>query len=67
MHKIAKNLPAPFFYKLSALIQPLPLLSVRTYINFEIFQVFCIKKCGRSHLKNPLVRRMFALDKPPLP
>jgi len=36
-------------------------------INFKKSEVFCTKKCGRPHLKNPslLVRKMSALDKLP--
>jgi len=35
----------------------------RHTINFKKSEVFCPKKCGRPHLKYPLVRKMSALDK----
>jgi len=42
-------------YPMSALSQP-PHCPCGHTINFEKSDVFCTKKCGRQHRKNPLVR-----------
>jgi len=47
-------------------VVPPPPLSVRTHYKFRKIRSFCTKKCGRPHLKNPLVRKMSALDNPHL-
>jgi len=47
-----------------------PLCPYGHTINFENSEVFCTKKCGRPHLKNPsspLVRKMSALNEPNYP
>jgi len=44
---------SPLVRKISALAQPL--LSVRKHYKFRNFEAFCTKKCGRPHLKNPLL------------
>jgi len=51
--QIAKNWPLPHVRITSALAQLPSPLSVRTQHNFEKFEVFCTKRCGRSHRKNP--------------
>jgi len=62
-HKIAKKL-SPLVCKIPYWLNP-P-CPCRHTKNFERSEVFCIKKCGRPHLKNSrtLVCKISALDNP---
>jgi len=56
-----KLTPFPLVCKMSALAQPSSPLSMRTHINFEKSEFFYTKNCGRPHLTNLLVLKMFSL------